>query len=78
MIGKALKYMRTQRNFKQDELAKLVNLDQTTLSKYELEKRDITFKTLESVARTCDFEVIIKDLKTNQEFKLSDLKRKDI
>lgn len=78
MIGKTLKYIRTKRNLKQDELAKLVSLDQTTLSKYELEKREITFKTFESIAGACDFEIIIKDIKTNEEFKLSDLKRKDI
>lgn len=78
MIGKALKYIRIKRNLKQDELAKLVSLDQTTLSKYELEKRDITFKTFNTIANTCDFEIIIKDKKTNEEFKLSDLKRKDI
>ena len=59
-------------------MAKIVNLDQTTLSKYELEKREITFKTFVAIADTCDFDIVIKDRQTHEEFKLSDFKRKDI
>jgi len=78
MIGTALKYIRRKRNLKQNELAKIVSLDQTTLSKYELEKRDITFKNFETIANTCDFEIIIKDKKTTEEFKIADFKKRHI
>ena len=46
MIGKVLKYMRNNKNLNQNEIAKLINTKQNTLSRYETETTDINFEKI--------------------------------
>ncbi len=78
MIGKSLKYMRKSKKLKQETLAKLINISQQNLSRYENEQRIISFETIEKIANTCDYEIFFINIKTKDKFKTSDLKRKDI
>ncbi len=78
MIGKIIKYMRKEKNLKQDVLGKLLNIDQTTLSGYETQKRTVSFEMMEKIAKECGFEVCFINKKTGQQFTASDLKRKDL
>lgn len=78
MIGKAIKYLRTNKNYKQDELAKKLGIARTTLSGYELETRQTTFDTMEKIADLCGYDVYFINRQDNTKFKLEDLKRKDI
>ena len=57
MIGKALKYMRKNKNLKQDALAKQLGISQQNLSRYENEQRIISFETIEQIANTCDYNI---------------------
>ena len=78
MIGKIIKFMRTKKNLKQDVLGKLLNIDQTTLSGYETQKRSVSFEMMEKIAKECGFEIYFIDEQDGEKFKSSDLKRKDI
>ena len=78
MIGKALKYMRIKRDYKQENLAKILNVGQTTLSGWERGFREPTFEKIEEIAKICNFTIVFKDNKTNEEITLNSLKRKDI
>ena len=78
MIGKMLKLMRKTKGFNQKQLAKLLNIAQTTLSGYETKYSNPTFETIEKIADKCNFEIIFKNKETKQEFKLKDLERKDV
>lgn len=78
MIGKCIKYLRKQANLKQDALAKMIGVEKSSLSSYEIERREITFKVMNKIAESCDYEIIFKNKKTNDEFTLNDLNRKDV
>lgn len=78
MIGKMLKFMRKEKELKQSELIKILNIGQSTLSDYENNKISIDFDTIEKIATICDYEVIFRNKKTKKEFKVKDLERKDI
>lgn len=76
MIGKILKYMRTQSNISQEKLSLMTNLGRTTISDYEREKTDINFENIERIAKLCDYEIIFRNKKTKEEFKSKDIERK--
>ena len=78
MIGRALKYIRKQKNIKQTDLIKILNIGQSTLSDYENEKITINFDIIEQIANICDYEIFFINKKTKEKFKVSDLERKDI
>lgn len=78
MIGKALKYMRIQNNLSQEKISMLTNIGRTTLSDYEREKTDINFANIEKIAKMCNYEIIFKNKKTKETFRVKDLERKDI
>ncbi len=78
MIGKALKYMRKNKNLKQDALAKQLGISQQNLSRYENEQRIISFETIEQIANTCDYNIYFIQRKTKEKFKVENLKRKDV
>ena len=46
MYGKRIKELRTERGWSQKELADKLNIAQMTVSKYELEVRDLSTATL--------------------------------
>lgn len=78
MIGNALKYMRKQKNMKQTDIIKIINVGQSTLSDYENEKISIEFNMIEKIASICDYDIYFKNRITGEKFKISDLERKDI
>lgn len=76
MIGKVLKYMRSQNNISQEKISLMTNLGRTTISDYEREKTDINFENLEKIAKLCDYEIFFRNKKTKEEFKAKDIERK--
>ena len=78
MIGKALKYMRKNKNLKQDVLAKEIGISQQNLSRYENEQRIISFDTIEQIANKCGYEIYFINKNTKDKFKAKDLTRKDV
>lgn len=78
MIGKMLKYMRNSKKLKQSELAKQLNIAQTTLSGYETHYSNPDFAMIEKIANICGFEILFKNKETEQLLKLNDLMRKDV
>lgn len=78
MIGKVIKYMRNNKKLNQNDIAKLINTKQNTLSRYETETTDINFETIEKIATLCDYTIYFRNNKTGEEFTAKDLDRKDI
>lgn len=76
MIGKAIKYMRNKKGLKQDQLAKLINTERTTLSGYETERRNIGFDLVEQIANNCGYKIYFDN--GIEKFQIKDLERKDI
>lgn len=78
MIGKMLRYMRCSKDLKQSDLAKKLNIAQTTLSGYETHYSNPDFAMIERIADLCGFEILFKNKETEQVLKLSDIMRKDV
>lgn len=78
MIGKTLKFLRIEKNLKQEEMAKLLNVKQNTLSRYENEITDPNFMTIEKIATICDYEIVFRKKDKTKEFQVKDLERKDV
>lgn len=78
MIGKILKIMRKEKKIKQTELAKILNIGQSTLSDYENQKISIDFETIEKIARICDYEIVFENNITGNKITTKNIKRKDI
>lgn len=78
MIGKILKYMRKEKNLNQTQLAKKLNIAQTTLSGYETKYSNPTFEAIEKISNICDFEIIFRNKYTKEEITTSNINRKEI
>ena len=78
MIGKILKYMRNDKNYKQEEIASILNIKSNTLSQYENNNRQATFETIEKIAQYCDYEIIFRNKKTKEEINISNINRKEL
>lgn len=76
MIGKVLKYMRNEKNMKQSDLIKILNIGQSTLSDYENEKISINFETIEKIASICDYDIYFENRINKKKFKAKDIERK--
>ena len=44
----------------------------------QYEKTDINFANIEKIAKMCNYEIIFKNKKTKETFRVKDLERKDI
>lgn len=77
MIGKMIRYMRKTKGLRQIDLAKKLNIAQTTMSGYETHYSDPDFEILEKIANLCDFEIIFRNKKSKEEFYVKDIGRKD-
>lgn len=77
MIGKMLRFMRTEKGFRQTELAKELNIAQTTLSGYETQYSNPDFKMIEEIAELCGFEVVFRYKETKKEYSVEKVQRKD-
>lgn len=78
MIGKALKYMRSNKGLNQKDLKTMLSIGQSTLSDYENDKISINFEMLEKIANICDYKIYFVNEKTKDAFQLNELKRRDI
>ncbi len=78
MIGKMLKIMRKEKGFTQEQLAKIINIAQTTLSGYETKYSNPTFEIIEKIANNCDYEIIFRSKKTKTEYKTKNIERLDV
>lgn len=78
MIGKALKYMRKQKQLKQEQIGLLINVRGNTITQYENEKRNPTFETIEKIANNCGYRIFFVNEETKDKFQVKDLIRKDI
>lgn len=76
MIGKVLKYMRKQKNLSQEDLAKLLLVNQTTLSGWERGYREPTFDTIEKIAKICGYNLFFEN--KSEKFQAKNIERKDI
>lgn len=72
MIGETIKKMRKDKGFSQKELAKKLNIAQTTLSGYETNYSNPVFSTIHEIAQLCDYEILFQK-KTNKQ----SIKKKD-
>ncbi len=75
MIGKILKFIRTNRKYKQIDIAQKLNIGQTTLSGWERGFREPTFDMVLKIAKLCNYEIVIKDKATNEYITLDKIKR---
>ncbi|MFR2585190.1 MAG: helix-turn-helix domain-containing protein [Bacilli bacterium] len=78
MIGKTLKYLRSKKKLNQDQVAKLLDIERTTLSGYEIERRQPDFETIEKIANNCGYKIFFINEETKDKFQVKDLTRKDI
>lgn len=76
MIGKALKFMRNEKKLKQNDLIKILNIGQSTLSDYENEKISIEFSMIEKIASICDYDIYFENRITKNRFKVDEIERK--
>ena len=77
MIGKTLRYMRNQKKLSQQEMAKLINTTQNTLSRYETETTDVNFDIIEKIANQCGYKIYIENEKNGERFQSKEIRRKD-
>ena len=78
MIGKMIRLMRNTRRLRQSDLAKKLNIAQTTLSGYETHYSNPDFDMIEKIADICGFEIIFRNKETNQDYRTTDIVRKDV
>ncbi len=78
MIGKILRYVRINKGFSQYQLAKILNLSQQNLSRYEKNQRIVLFDTIEQIANNCDYEIIFRNKITKEEITTKNINRKEI
>ena len=76
MIGKILRNMRLNKNFKQSDLAKITNIPQNTISQYENGKIQPTFEIIELIANACDYKIEFKS--KNDILTTKNIERKEI
>lgn len=78
MIGKILRNLRTNKNLKQSDLSKIINIPQNTISQYENEKIQPTFEIIEKIANACDYKVEFKNRKNGEVITTKNIERKEI
>ncbi len=78
MLSKIIKTMRKKANLKQNDLAKLCNIANTTLSGYESNYREPSFETLEIIANNCGYKIQFKNIQTGDILTTENINRKEI
>jgi len=69
-IGRMLKYMRQSAGMTQEDMAKELKIAPTTLSGYETEYSKANFETVQVIAQICEFDIIMIDRNSQEEFKI--------
>ncbi len=67
--------MRKNRKYNQIDIAKTLNIGQTTLSGWERGFREPPFDMALKIAELCNYEIIIKDKTNNEYITLEKIKR---
>lgn len=70
--------MRVKSGYNQTELAKKLNIGQTTLSGYETEATNPCFEMIERISNQCNFDIVFIDRETKEQITTSNINRKDI
>lgn len=78
MIGKILKTMRRKNNLSQEQIGKLTGFARNTISQYETETLQPEFKTIEKIAKECNYEIQFINLKTGEILTTKNIERKEI
>lgn len=68
--------MRNKKRIRQGDLAKMLNVERTTLSGYETERRKIDFEMVQKIAQECSYNIYFEN--EDEKFKCDDILRKDI
>lgn len=78
MISKILKTMRKKAHLTQNQLSKLCNMANTTLSGYENNYREPTFEIIEKIANECGYKIYFKNENTNDILTSKNIERKEV
>lgn len=78
MIGKILKQMRREKELSQEDMAMILNINQTTLSGYERGYREPNYETIEKIAKICNYEIQFINKNTNNILTTKNIERKEI
>lgn len=73
MVGKILKFMRIKGGYKQEEIAALLGLKQSTISGYETDFSEPNYETVARIADICDFEIVFIDKNSGEKISRDDL-----
>jgi len=65
-VGEALKEMREKKGYSQDELAEIMNVNRSTISKIENGKFNLSIDYLSKFSWFLDFEFQLKEIKNNK------------
>lgn len=68
--------MRNDNNLSQAELAKMLFINQTTLSGWERGYREPTFEAIEKIAKICNYDIKFINIKTKEEINTRNINRK--
>lgn len=77
MIGNVLKYMRKKNNFKQEDIAKAIDVARNTVSQYETETIQPTFDLIEKFAYKCGYKIYFESFDKKDRFESKEVTRKD-
>lgn len=75
MVGKILKFMRIKGGYKQEEIAALLGLKQSTISGYETDFSEPNYETVARIADICDFEIVFIDKNSGEKITRDDLNK---
>ncbi len=75
MIGNILRNMRLKAGFSQRDLAKLLNMADTTISSYERGNSQPDFKTIMTIAQICGYEFKLYEVGSNKLIDLEEMSR---
>lgn len=68
--------MRNDNNLSQAKLAKMLFINQTTLSGWERGYREPTFEAIEKIAKICNYDIKFINIKTKEEINTRNINRK--
>ena len=68
--------MRLKNNLSQDDLSKMLSIDQTTLSGWERGYREPTFEAIEKIATICNFKIDFINLNKKETINSKNIDRK--
>ena len=70
--------MRREKELSQEDMAMILNINQTTLSGYERGYREPNYETIEKIAKICNYEIQFINKNTNNILTTKNIERKEI